>query len=155
MEFLMDGLELASIDLSVDLGGGDGGVSQKFLDDAEIGPSRKKVCGKRVPELVGMDRFLKTCPTSIQPDELPDSGWCEGMSPNREENLGSGLCRDKIWSADGEVGFQGIKGRPPHRDQSCLVSFSGHPDHAPLLIQVFKTDRAGFCDSKSAGIEKL
>ena len=44
----MDRLELASIDLSVDLGGGNGGVSEHLLDDAKIGTAGQQVRGKGV-----------------------------------------------------------------------------------------------------------
>ena len=36
----MNRLELAPIDLSVDLGRGDGGMPQHFLNDSEVGTSR-------------------------------------------------------------------------------------------------------------------
>jgi hypothetical protein len=36
------------IDVGVNFGGSDTGVTQKFLDDAEIGSAREKVGGERV-----------------------------------------------------------------------------------------------------------
>ncbi len=38
---MMDFFELAAIDLRVDLRGGDAGVAQHFLDDAEISAAAK------------------------------------------------------------------------------------------------------------------
>ena len=46
----MDFFEAFPVDMGVDLGGGDVGVSQEFLDDAEIGPAFKEVGGKGVAE---------------------------------------------------------------------------------------------------------
>ena len=51
----MDRFQLTAIDLGVNLGGGDGGVSEHFLNDAEIGSTGQKVRGKGVPELMRMD----------------------------------------------------------------------------------------------------
>ena len=51
----MDRFQLTAIDLSVDLSGGDGGVSEHFLNDSEISSPGQKVRSKGMPELMRMD----------------------------------------------------------------------------------------------------
>ena len=58
MKFLVDRLQLAPIDLGVDLGRGDGGVTEHFLNNAKVCTASQKVRGKGVAELMGMHRFL-------------------------------------------------------------------------------------------------
>ena len=54
MKLMMDFFELATIDLRVDLCGGNAGMSQHFLDDTKIGAAREQVCGKRMAQLMRM-----------------------------------------------------------------------------------------------------
>ena len=91
MELLVDRLQLAPVDLCVDLGRGDGGVAQHLLDDAKVGSSGKQVCREGVAELVGMDRFLDAGALGIQPYDLPDSGGGQCMTAYREKDLPSGF----------------------------------------------------------------
>jgi hypothetical protein len=47
------------IDMGVYFGRSDAGVTQKFLDDAKIGSTGKKVSGERVPEKVRIDAGIQ------------------------------------------------------------------------------------------------
>ncbi len=51
----LDLLEAVGVDVGVDLGGGDVGVSEEFLDDAEVGAAGEEVGGEGVAEGVGVD----------------------------------------------------------------------------------------------------
>ena len=51
----MDGAEAILVDVGVELGGGDVGVAEHFLDDAEVGAVVEEVGGEAMAELVGMD----------------------------------------------------------------------------------------------------
>jgi hypothetical protein len=73
MKFAMKRLELTAVYLSVDLCGGDGCVTEHFLDDAQIRPASKQMGGKGVAELVGMDGPLNASTPSIISDQLPDT----------------------------------------------------------------------------------
>ena len=54
----MNRLELAAIDLGVNLGRGDGGVAEHLLDDTEIGASRQQMGCKGVAQLMRVDGLL-------------------------------------------------------------------------------------------------
>lgn len=49
--------EAGGVDGGVDLSGGDAGVAQDFLDDAEVGPVGEEVRGEGVAEKVGFEVF--------------------------------------------------------------------------------------------------
>jgi hypothetical protein len=53
MESAVDVAEAAGSDVSIDFGGGDCGVTEEFLNDAEIGAVFEQVRGKTVPQHVG------------------------------------------------------------------------------------------------------
>ena len=48
VELLVHGVEAALVDVGVDLGGGDVGVAEEFLDDAEVGAAAEQVGGEAV-----------------------------------------------------------------------------------------------------------
>lgn len=53
---IFDGVaEFGAVDMGVDLGGGDVGVSEEVLDDAEIRTPRQEMGGEGVAEHVGVD----------------------------------------------------------------------------------------------------
>lgn len=54
----MDGLEAFLVDVSVNLGGGNIGVAEEFLNDPEVGAIFQEVRGKGVAEKVGVDVLI-------------------------------------------------------------------------------------------------
>jgi len=155
MELPMNRLELAPIDLSVDLGRGDGGMPQHLLNDSEVGTSRKKVGGEGVAELVRMDGLLDAGQSRIVADELPDPGRGEWMAPDGKKDFCTGSGSDQFGARDLEIGLQGGKSRTTDRNQACFVPFAGDADHPSFFIKVFQSDVTGFSDAKTAGIEKF
>ena len=69
----MDGAEAVLVDVGVDLGGGDVGVAEHFLDDAEVGAVIEEVGGEAVAELVGMDFLGEACGGGALIDDLFDA----------------------------------------------------------------------------------
>jgi hypothetical protein len=65
------------IDMRVDLGGRDIGVSEQFLDDAEIGSVAEKVGGEGMPQEVRVN--IRLDPGHLRPllHDLPDTGGGE------------------------------------------------------------------------------
>ena len=69
----MDGAEAVLVDVGVDLGGGDVGVAEHFLDDAEVGAVVEEVGGEAVAELVGMDFLGEASSGGAFVDDLLDA----------------------------------------------------------------------------------
>ena len=111
----MNGFQLAPIDLSVDLRGGDGGVAEHLLNDAEVGSARQQMGGEGMTELVGMNRLLDPGALGIITDQLPDTCRSEGMSPHGEEDRSAGTRREEFGAGRGEIHLQGLERRPVGR----------------------------------------
>ena len=60
MELSMDGFEPILIDVRVNLGRGNIGVTQHFLDDAQVGAVTEKMRSETVPEQVRINIFLQS-----------------------------------------------------------------------------------------------
>ena len=69
----MDGAEAVLVDVGVDLGGGDVGVAEHFLDDPEVGAVVEEVGGEAVAELVGMDFLGEASSGGAFVDDLFDA----------------------------------------------------------------------------------
>jgi len=48
VEAVVDGFKAMLIDMRIDLGGGDIGMAEQFLNDPQVGPVAEKVGGKAV-----------------------------------------------------------------------------------------------------------
>ena len=55
----MDVLQALLVDVGVDLGGGDVGVAEEFLDDAEVGAVLEQVGGEGVAQEVRVDVLVE------------------------------------------------------------------------------------------------
>ncbi len=69
----MDGAEAVLVDVGVDLGGGDVGMAEHFLDDSEVGAVVEEVGGEAVAELVGMDFLGEASGGGAFADDLFDA----------------------------------------------------------------------------------
>ena len=69
----MDGAEAVLVDVGVDLGGGDVGMAEHFLDDSEVGAVVEEVGGEAVAELVGMDFLGEASSGGAFVDDLFDA----------------------------------------------------------------------------------
>ena len=72
MEFFEDGPEPAFFDMGVDLGGGDVGMAEQFLDDAQVGASAEQMGRKAVAHEVGIDIRFDARACGVLLDELPN-----------------------------------------------------------------------------------
>ncbi len=84
----MDFPEAFLIDVGVDLGGGDVGVAEEFLDDAEVGAAFEEVGGERVPQQVRVDVLLDAGEGGALLDDLADPVGAEWAAADREKDLG-------------------------------------------------------------------
>ncbi len=86
----MDLFEAVGVDVGVDLGGGDVGVAEEFLDDAEVGAAGEEVGGEGVAEGVGVDG-ADAGAAGEAADELPEDDAGDGPAGAGEEEAGGGF----------------------------------------------------------------
>jgi len=79
VEFLVDLPEAIAGDVGVDFGGADGGMTEEFLDDTQVGAVLQQMGGEAVPEHVGGDVPLHARATDAVFDALPQGDGREGF----------------------------------------------------------------------------
>ena len=73
MEFLMNRFEALGIDVCIDLGGGDIGMAEHFLDDAQRSAVLQQMAGKRVAQGVRRHVFHNARFLGVFLDDLPQA----------------------------------------------------------------------------------
>jgi hypothetical protein len=112
------------IDVGVNFGRSDTGVTQKFLDDSEIGSAGKKVGGKRVAEKVRIDAGVEPCSLSCLFDDPPEMGSGEPATVITEKYFSSRFCADQFGAGSIEVALKGFLGCLAKKNEPLFVSFS-------------------------------
>ena len=75
---------MSPIDMGVDLGGSDVGMTEEILNDSEIGPPLHQMGGETVPEHVRVDA-LQTDQAGVLSNDLPDRHPLEGPAPTGDQ----------------------------------------------------------------------
>ena len=151
----MNAGEVIGIDVGIDLGGGDVGVAEKLLDDAQIGAVAQHVTGKGVAQDVGVDVFLDAGGTGNVFDDLPDPAARHGVAIAGEEQLrGIGSLdqqRAKALDIAAEMGGGvAAKGNDPG-----LFALARYPQDLVFQDNLIDAERTEFADAEPAGVEKL
>jgi hypothetical protein len=112
------------IDMGVYFGRSDTGMTQKFLDDAEIGSAGKKVGGERVAEKVRIDTGVEPCSLSCLFDDAPEMRGGEPATVIAEKYFSSRFCADQFGAGSIEVAVKGVLGRLAKKNEPLFISFS-------------------------------
>ena len=72
----VDSFETLLIDVGVDLGCGNVGMAQHFLDDAQIGSIAEEMCGKTVSQQMRINIFLQPRMPGMFLHDLPNTRAC-------------------------------------------------------------------------------
>lgn len=140
----MDLPQLRIGDVSVDLGGGDGGVSEELLDGADIGAIGEQGGGEGVTECVGRDILNNSGAQSVGLDHIRDeeARQADGLvgkldifdilrvpvMPYEE--------RGEVVDARREVVLDCITGRFSQIDNSDFSSFSTHRELTIFCVYI-------------------
>lgn len=73
VSLVVDFAEAAAGEVGVDLGGGEAGVAEQFLDGAQVGARFEQVGGEGVPEGVGADAVLGASAQQVAMDDATDA----------------------------------------------------------------------------------
>lgn len=156
MELLLDAAEAGGIDVRVDLRGGDVGVSQEFLNDAQVGTAAEEVSGEGVSEHVWVNA-REAGGGGVFSDELPDGDALEGSASAREEQaslreVGSAHLQG---AAEVEVLSHGVLGGLADGNQALLVALAGDDDDDEGGVEVFDFDTGDFGSAQAAGVHEF
>lgn len=118
--------DLVKIELGVDLGRGDAGMAEQFLDGAKVGPTLDQVDGVRVTEHVGA-YWAESDPASVlfKDPVRPRPG--EGSAPVGQERLGHRAPSQDRTSL-GQISLDPFHRLARERDPAGLAPFARHPE---------------------------
>lgn len=86
MELRVDFFQPALVDVSVDLGRGDAGVAEHFLDVTQVGATGQHVRGKTVPQRVRTDRWRDAGNHRVLLDQIPNRFATQALTASRQKN---------------------------------------------------------------------
>lgn len=151
----MDRFEAFLIDVGVDLGGGDVGVAEEFLNDAKVGPVFEEVGREGVSEKVGVDVLFEAGFLGPFFDDLTNAGGGERAAADGYEEVGRGFAGDESRAFVGEVLLDGDEGALADGDQSGFVALSGDAEELVFLVEEFEAGVGKFGESEAGGIEEF
>jgi hypothetical protein len=152
MEFAMDFAEALAGDVGVEFGGGDAGVAEEFLDDAEVSAVFEEVGGEGVAEHVGCDVARNAGVAGAGFDAAPHGRGAERGPAFGEEKDAGRFWVDVFGAAGGEVTINGGDGVAADGDDAFFVAFADDGEEAGVEVEIFKAKGAQFGESKAAGV---
>lgn len=141
----MDVFESAVFDVGVDLGGGDAGVSEEFLEGSDFRSVGEHVGGEAVSEGVGADLVACSDADGVLFDESPEHFAGHLFSSAGDEEPTFVLAFDHVGSFEVEVFFEAFNGEGIEVHHAFLVSFSEASTEGLFDLEVaeFQTDQFG------------
>lgn len=131
-------------DVGVDFGGGDGGVAEKFLDDAEISAVFEQVSGEAVSEHMRSDVTFDASHAGAFLDAQPERHRSERSSALGEENVTGRMGADELGPGRFKVLLESLDGFASDRHSAFFVAFAEDGDEAGIEVELFESDVAEF-----------
>lgn len=151
---LVSASEAVGGDVSVDLGGGELGVAEHFLDASEVGASVEQMGGEAVAEFVGRD-------LGIEPrgEQMAFQAVLKGA---RWERAGivtaapeDGLIGFWAQTQDLPVGLHRPEGMGTDGNEALFAAFAEDADHGFVRVQILHAQAAEFGDTQAAGVDEF
>ncbi|KAF0187999.1 MAG: hypothetical protein FD168_2110 [Desulfobulbaceae bacterium] len=136
MEFLKSVL----VDVGVDLGGGNVGMTEHKLHGAQVGAMGKEVGGEGVAKHVRGNGLVDICYLGRLLDDLPETESGHGMAAVADKKDVAASAFEDQWACGLKVVFDDFPGRNAKGDKSFLVSLADDPDEAGGEIARSKGD---------------
>ena len=137
VELAMDSLESVLIDVGVDLGRGNIGMAEHFLDDAQIGAIAEEMRSETVPQEMWINIFLQPGMPRMFFHDLPDAGSGQFAAACRQENLAAAAALHERRALGREICGQCFARLAAHRDEAHFVAFAGDANDPFLGVKVF------------------
>lgn len=148
----VDGFKALVIDMGITLGGGDVGMAQHFLDDAEGGLVGEEVGGEGVTKGVGGDGASDTGFDGIRTDHGPEGFPAQRFTTAGEKKRGRGGGAGEVGANFFAVLLNVGKGSFSHGDDTFLAAFAEATDVAGILMEVGEAQGGDFGDAQACGV---
>lgn len=151
MKLGVDTFEVVPGDVRIDLGRGNISMAEKFLDNAQIGPTLQHMRCKGMAERVRRQGLLDPGLLGIFSDHLPDELPRQSSPPfTNKEVVGRGLL---LRAGFGQIGPASLNRLTPDGNNPLLAPFSVAADEAALEVHIAELQADDFGDSHPGGVE--
>ena len=128
VKFFMDRVESLLIDVGIDLRGGDIGMAEQFLNDAQVSATAEQVGSEAVTQEVRVQADRQSGGRGPVFDDLPRALGGQTATVNADKEMTSGFRSDETRSSLCEIVAQRRAGGPADRNDPCFITFAGDPD---------------------------
>ena len=156
----MDFFEMLVGDVSVDLGGGDVGVTEQRLDGTEIGAVHKQIGGETMTESVGRDVLRDAGGTGVFLDDALNGAGGEAAEVAR--GVGVALVstvaqeeRGEAVAAGVQIGLDVVGGGLGNEDGAVFTSLAADHEFAAFKVDGVTVEAGELGDAETAGKEQL
>src|SRR5689334_20618809 len=152
METFVDLKQAAAGDVSINLGRANAGMTEQFLDDAQICTVLEQVRGETVPQHMRCYIALDASEPDATFDSLPQGRSREGGAPAREKDGRRRATGHQLGTTRLKIATQGGGGLPAQRDDSFLVALANNRDESHIQMQLFQSDLAQLGKAQPRGV---
>ena len=138
--------------MRVDLGGGERGVAEQFLDRAQVATALKHVRGVGVAQRVWAV-LLESYGLEASVEGAADAGGIEPFAADRQQEGRWGIRGRYLGTTAGEPGGDGIGGWVANWHEARLATLADHAQGAALEAR--EVERAGLSRAQPGAIEQF
>ncbi len=163
MKFFMNFPQSLIREVGVDLGGGDGGVAEHFLDGSDVGAVDEEFGGEGVAKHVWRDFFDDACATRVGAYEIFDGDggesalFCQSNIIS-DNSFSAAVIRKyglEVVGALAQVGRDTIGGLLRKKNNTWLSALTSHHKLASFEIDLCAIQRGKFGDAEAGGVERF
>ena len=155
VEFFDHGSEAAFFHMGINLRGRDVRVTEKLLDDAEIGSAAEEVRRKAVTHEVGIDIDNQSGTSRVFFYELLDALGREFASANGKEDLRSAPPRHESRPLFLQIQSNSVPRRRTHWHEASFVSLAGDANEASIEFDIFQSRGTQLRNPEATRIKKF
>lgn len=141
--------------MGVELCGGQAGMPQQFLDDAQVGSAFEEVSGGGMPQTV---RAQVGCARHSRNDVVHDGSGLtlvEAPPTAAQQQCAAGLGGGQMRAAEIQPILERPVCRHPEGHRSFLVAFTEYPDQAAGTVGIVDIEPAQLTDPNTGGVQHL
>ena len=139
-------MEMRSIDVGVDLGRPDVGMTEQILDDSKVGPALNEMRGEAVPEHVRVDA-LQSGEAGVLSDDLPDRHSLQrpASTGHQQPVLVTAIGKtSQLWPHLSQIPVGPVASGLPDGNHTSTLSLAMNRHQHGLLVKFIHSDPADF-----------
>jgi len=152
MKFLMNIAEAVAGDVSVNFRRGDGGMTEEFLNDAEVGAVFEQVSRKTVAQHVRCDIPSNPGTTNALFDAEPECDRRERRAALCEKDVGWRARSYEFGPSDRDVAFESGHGLLARGQDTFFVAFADDVNETSFEVELFEPKAAQFGEAQAGSI---